>query len=410
MAVRGGLAGLRRVHSATSSVQGNGCRASSSALQTFPSPEPCNGHVGMQERAASSVAIHSSVAAKGAGGRSSVSGIVATVFGATGFLGRYVVQQLARSGSQVVVPYRCVEDGYKHLKLCGDLGQVVPIPFSLRDEGSIAAAIGRSNVVINLIGRDYETRNFSFEDTNVTAPQQIARAARENGGVARLLHLSCLGASPSAPSQQHQTKALGEAAVFSEFPQATVLRCGPIAGTEDRLLNVWALYAKKFPAVPLIGGGQTLIQPVHVMDVAAAVQAVVTDDGSSCGLTYELGGPEVLPIRDLVHRVLDTIREPQRTFTIPFALAKTLATPREFLLNRVPTPVPSPTMFTMDYIRSLSFPHIVKPASAAVGTFQDLGITPRPLTGMAIEYLYAYRSGGPQYGETVGGKVTGAGF
>eukprot|EP00475_Leptophrys_vorax_P005578 TRINITY_DN13367_c0_g1_i1.p1 TRINITY_DN13367_c0_g1~~TRINITY_DN13367_c0_g1_i1.p1 ORF type:complete len:371 (-),score=-0.16 TRINITY_DN13367_c0_g1_i1:208-1320(-) len=306
-------------------------------------------------RAGSSLAVRSSVAARGPGGRSSVSGVVATVFGATGFLGRYVVQQLARQGSQVIVPYRCLEDEHRHLKLLGDLGQVVPVPFDVRSEGSIADAMAKSNVVVNLLGRDFETRNFSFEDINVTAPQKIAKIAREHGGVARLVHLSCLGASPSAPSRQHQTKALGEAAVLSEFPQATVLRSGPLCGVEDRLLNSWALLAKKLPFVPVVGA-HTLIQPVHVMDVAAAVNATVTDDGSSCGRTYELGGPEVLPIVDMIHRVFETIRETPHVLNVPLPIAKALATPREWLLNRMPTPIPAPTMFTLDYIESLSFP------------------------------------------------------
>ncbi|CAI7788794.1 unnamed protein product [Closterium sp. NIES-54] len=449
-------------------------------------------------RTATSLAVRSSVAARGPGGRSSVSGMVATVFGATGFLGRYVVQQLARSGSQVMVPYRCLEDDHRHLKLCGDLGQVVPVPFDVRSDESIATAIAKSNVVINLIGRDFETRNFSFEDINISAPQRIARMAasharmvhlpcldaappsvtislptpltsfaipptphppqiarehggiarmvhlsclgaalsaapipptsiplflslphtlvcspkhrqiaREHGGIARMVHLSCLGAAPHAPSKQHQTKALGEAAVLAEFPQATIIRSGPLAGTEDRLLNSWALMAKKFPFVPVIAGGHTLIQPVHVLDVATAVNATVTDDGSSCGQTYELGGPEVLQIRDLVHRVLETIRQHSSILSVPLPVARALATPREFLLHRVPTPIPSPTMFTLDYINSLSFPHIVSPNAL---TFKDLGIIPHPLTGLTIDYLFAYRSGGPQYGQTVGEKVSGAGF
>ncbi|CAI5525311.1 unnamed protein product [Closterium sp. Naga37s-1] len=354
-------------------------------------------------RTATSLAVRSSVAARGPGGRSSVSGMVATVFGATGFLGRYVVQQLARSGSQVMVPYRCLEDDHRHLKLCGDLGQVVPVPFDVRSDESVAAAIAKSNVVINLIGRDFETRNFSFEDINISAPQRIARVAREHGGIARMVHLSCLGAAPHAPSKQHQTKALGEAAVLAEFPQATILRTGPLAGTEDRLLNSWALMAKKFPFVPVIAGGKTLIQPVYVLDVATAVNATVTDDGSSCGQTFELGGPEVLQIRDLVNRVLETIRQHSSILSVPLPVARALATPREFLLHRVPTPIPSPTMFTLDYINSLSFPHIVSPNAL---TFKDLGIIPHPLTGLTIDYLFAYRSGGPQYGQTVGEKTS----
>ncbi|KAF3657495.1 NADH dehydrogenase [ubiquinone] 1 alpha subcomplex subunit 9, mitochondrial [Capsicum chinense] len=111
---------------------------------------------------------------KGTGGRSSVSGIVATVFGATGFLGRYLVQQLAKMGSQVLVPFRGSEDSPRHLKLMGDLGQIVPMKYNPRDENSVKAVMAKANVVINLIGREYETRNYSFEEVNHHMAEQLA--------------------------------------------------------------------------------------------------------------------------------------------------------------------------------------------------------------------------------------------
>lgn len=359
------------------------------------------------QRNVSSLAVRGSVTAKGPGGRSSISGVTATVFGATGFLGRYVVQLLARSGSQVIVPYRCLEDEQRHLKLMGDLGQVVSMRFDIRDEESIARAMAKSNVVINLLGRDFETRNFGFEDINVTAPHRIAKAATAHGDIARLIHLSCLGASPSAPSKQHRTKAAGEAATLKAFPQATILRSAELVGTEDRLLNSWAILAKKIAAVPLINGGSTLLQPVHVSDVAKAVMAAALDDGSSCGLTYELGGPQVMSMRDLALLMFETIREVPHILSVPLPIAQLLTAPRELLLKRVPFPIPSPTMFTADYVASLAFDHVVDPNALQ---FSDLGLTPQPLHGVAIEHLFAYRTGGPQYGETTGTRSTGAGF
>eukprot|EP00897_Mesotaenium_endlicherianum_P000514 jgi/Mesen1/10463/ME000082S09966 len=358
------------------------------------------------KRTATSLAVRSSVAAKGPGGRSSVSGIVAVVYGATGFLGRYIVQQLAKSGTQVVVPYRGLEDSQRHLKLMGDLGQVVPVRFDVRNEESIMATMAKANVVINVMGKEYETRNYSFEDINVDAAARIARLAADHGGVMRYMHVSCLGASPHAPSKQHQTKAAGEAATLAAFPEATVLRPGPLVGTEDRLLNAWASMAKKLPAVPVIAGGGTLMQPVYVMDVANALLAALLDDGTSCSRTYELGGPQVLSILDLVHLTFETIRQHPRTYSIPMPLAKLLATPRELLLRRLPFPIPAPTMFTLDYIKSLEFDHVV--GSNALG-FKDLGLEPSSLKGTAIEHLFAYRSGGPTYGDTVGESSTGGG-
>ncbi|KAB2063132.1 hypothetical protein ES319_A10G197100v1 [Gossypium barbadense] len=120
---------------------------------------------------------HGHLVRKGTGGRSSVNGIIATVFGATGFLGRYLVQQLAKMESQVLVPFRGSEDNPRHLKLMGDLGQILPMKYDPRDENSIKAVIAKANVVINLIRREYETRNFSFEEVNHFMAEQLAMVA-----------------------------------------------------------------------------------------------------------------------------------------------------------------------------------------------------------------------------------------
>ncbi|CAI0385911.1 unnamed protein product [Linum tenue] len=237
---------------------------------------------------------------KGTGGRSSVSGLIAVVFGATGFLGRYVVQQLAKMGSQVLVPFRGGEDAHRHLKLMGDLGQVVPMHFNPRDEDSVKAVMAKANVVINLMGRDYETRNYSFEEVNHGMAEKFATIAKEHGGIMRFIQVSCLGASPSSPSRYLKAKAAAEQSVLREIPEATVLRPATMIGTEDRMLNTWAHFAKKYSFVPLFGDGSTKFQPVYVVDVAAAVVAALKDDGTSMGKIYELGGPEIFTMHELV--------------------------------------------------------------------------------------------------------------
>ncbi|TQE09775.1 hypothetical protein C1H46_004549 [Malus baccata] len=252
---------------------------------------------------------------KGTGGRSSVSGIVAAVFGSTGFLGRYLVQQLAKMGSQVLVPFRGSEDSHRHLKLMGDLGQIVPMKYNPRDEDSIKAVMAKANVVINLIGRDYETRNFSFEEVNHSMAQQLATISKEHGGIMRFIQVSCLGASSSSPSRFLSTKAAAEEAVLSELPEATILRPAVMVGTEDRILNRWAFFAKKYGFLPLIGDGSAKFQPVYVVDVAGAIVAALKDDGTSMGKIYELGGPEA-------ELMFDTIREWPRYVKVPLPIAK----------------------------------------------------------------------------------------
>ncbi|ESW16402.1 hypothetical protein PHAVU_007G153700 [Phaseolus vulgaris] len=340
---------------------------------------------------------------KGTGGRSSVSGIIATVFGATGFLGRYVVQQLAKMGSQVLVPFRGSEDCPRHLKLMGDLGQIVPMKYNPRDESSVKAVMAKANVVINLIGRDYETRNYSFEEVNYHMAENLAKISKEHGGILRFIQVSCLGASPSSPSRMLRAKAAAEEVVLRELPEATILKPAVMIGTEDRILNPWAHFAKKYSFIPLFGNGSTKIQPVYVVDVAAALTTVLKDDGTSMGKTYELGGPDIFTVHDLAELMYETIREWPRYVKVPFPIAKALATPREILLNKVPFPLPNPDIFNLDKIQALTTDTIV---SENALTFNDLGIVPHKLKGYPIEFLISYRKGGPQFGSTISERIS----
>ncbi|GMY06200.1 NADH dehydrogenase [ubiquinone] 1 alpha subcomplex subunit 9, mitochondrial-like [Fagus crenata] len=340
---------------------------------------------------------------KGTGGRSSVSGIVATVFGATGFLGRYVVQQLAKMGTQVLVPFRGSEDSHRHLKLMGDLGQIVPMKYNPRDENSIKAVMAKANVVVNLIGREFETRNYSFEEVNHSMAEQLAMIAKEHGGIMRFIQISCLGASPSSPSRLLKAKAAAEESVLRELPEATILRPAVMVGTEDRILNRWAQFAKKYSFLPLIGGGSTKIQPVYVVDVAGAIVSALKDDGTSMGKIYELGGPEIFTVHELAEIMYDVIREWPRYVKVPFPVAKALGLPREILLNKVPFPLPIPDMFNLDQIHALTRDTVV---SENALNFNDLGIVPHKLKGYPIEFLISYRKGGPQFGSTVSEKVS----
>lgn len=180
---------------------------------------------------------------RGTGGRSSFNGIVATVFGATGFTGRYVCNRLGKIGSQLIIPYR--GDAYEALRLrvCGDLGQVLFQPFNLKDEEAIEKAVRYSNVVINLVGRDWETRNFNFNDVHVEGARRLARISKE-AGVKKFIHVSALNCSENPTpfvlkkgSQWLKSKFLGEQAVKEEFPDATIFRPADVYGQEDRFLR-----------------------------------------------------------------------------------------------------------------------------------------------------------------------------
>lgn len=336
---------------------------------------------------------------KGPPGRHAVSGVTATVFGATGFLGRYVVNQLAKVGSQVVLPTRCNDMDYSHLKVMGDLGQIVQQPeFSIRDEGAIAAAVRGSNVVINLLGKSYETMNYGFDEANAKSAGAIA-AACAAAGVEKLVHVSCLGADAASPSAYNRAKAAGEAAALEAFPAATIVRPAHMFGTEDKLLGEIARVTLALPFYPLWDGGDQKLQPVNVHDVAIAMSAIATDRDSASKV-FTLAGTKVYKMKELVELVHATIKEDPTVVSLPLALGKLAAQPREVLRARgLPIPMIS-EMLTLDYLERCDT-DVVAPADAVDG-FAAYGITPRAMEGYNIDYLRTYRSGGYTMGTTAG--------
>ncbi|XP_047121166.1 NADH dehydrogenase [ubiquinone] 1 alpha subcomplex subunit 9, mitochondrial [Schistocerca piceifrons] len=251
---------------------------------------------------------------RGTGGRSSFNGVVATVFGASGFLGRYVCNRLGKIGTQLIIPYRGDHYDVLRLKLVGDLGQVLFVPYDLRDKESVFKAVKYSNVVINLVGRDWETKNFKFDDVNVEGARTIANAARE-AGVEKLIHLSALNATENPEpivipkgSKFYQSKWRGECAVREAFPEAIIFRPSVIYGQEDRFLRYYAhVWRRQFQALPLWKKGEhTIKQPVFVSDVAAGIINAVKDPDAA-GKVFQAVGPKRYLLSELVdwfHRVM----------------------------------------------------------------------------------------------------------
>lgn len=186
------------------------------------------------------------------------------------------------------------EDNTRHLKLMGDLGMINAIPFHARDPDSIAAAVEKSDVVINLLGKQYKTRNFDFVGANVEAVSNIAKVCKEVG-VPKFVHVSALAASEASESEWLRCKAMGEAQVRNYYPDAVILRPNVIFGEEDDFLNLMAKWTKIFGTVPIHGSGDNKLQPVYVDDVAECVRAAVFDS-SHAGKTYELSGPEQITL------------------------------------------------------------------------------------------------------------------
>ncbi|CAK0735404.1 hypothetical protein CVIRNUC_000575 [Coccomyxa viridis] len=339
----------------------------------------------------------------GPGGRSSVSGVTATVFGCTGFLGRYIVNALARQGTQVVVPYRADDIDAQFLRQMGDLGQVYFWKdFDVRNDDHIRDAIKRSNVVINVIAKDKETWNFGFEEVNVDIPRRIAKLAAENPLTERFLHFSCIGASKDSASRRLRTKAEGEEAVRSIIPDATIYKLAHMVGTEDRMYNNYAQLAKMLPFIPIFDGGRTKLQPVYVRDVADAVISSLKRK-EAVGKDYYLAGPDIFTIKEMIQLVFETIREPMRIVNVPVAIGKLLAAPRERFFKSIPIPVNY--IFTADNIVENTQDHVLP---SGVLTFKDLGVEPKKVTeGFPIEHLRYYRVGGYDFGTTSTTSSTG---
>lgn len=239
------------------------------------------------------------------GGRESMSGIVATVFGAGGLVGKHIVARLARIGSHVIVPYR--DDGHKvrELKCLGALGKVNLLPLDMTDEATIQRAVSKSNVVINLIGADVDTRNYSIRDTNVHVAHRIAKISAATGNVERFIHLSAEGADLNSESVFYSSKAEGEEVVRQFFPNATIMRPNTIFGVHDKFISRLGHLCNYTPFMPTFRGGHQKCQPVWVNDVAQSVINSLYDFRSQ-GKTYHIFGPEKFTQKQLNDYVVET--------------------------------------------------------------------------------------------------------
>src|ERR1700738_1693284 len=306
---------------------------------------------------------------------------VATVFGGSGFIGRYVVKRLAASDYVVRVAVPDTE-GAQFLKPMGDVGQVVPLYASLTNSDTIARAVEGADLVVNLVGILAERRPGDFQRLHAEGAELVARHAT-TAGVSRLTHISAIGADPESPSQYARTKGLGEQAVRSPFPNAAILRPSLVFGAEDKLFNRFAAMATISPIMPVIAG-TTRFQPVFVGDVADAVMATLTQPGNS-GMTFELGGPRIWTMRDLLAFILTEIRRKRPLVNIPIAVARLQAS----VLERLPG-----KMLTRDQLLMLQRDNVVTPGTPGLA---ELGITPTPVELVVPGYLARFRpSGGKQ--------------
>jgi uncharacterized protein YbjT (DUF2867 family) len=306
-----------------------------------------------------------------------------TVFGGSGFLGRNVVRALAKRDYRIRVAVRRPELA-GHLQPLGKVGQIHAVQANLRYPASVQAAMRDSHVAINLCGILAESGAQTFDAVQGIGAGNVAKAAGAVG--ARVVHISAIGADANSPSRYARAKAAGEQAVLAATSDATILRPSVVFGPEDQFTNRFASLARMSPALPLIGGGVTRMQPVYVGDVANAVADAV-DGKTKPGATYELGGPEVLDMREIMEIILATIDRKRMLVSLPFGLAKFKALFLQF--------APGALKLTPDQVKLLQSDNVVSDAAKAAGlTLEGMGIAPDSMEAIVPQYLWRFRAAG----------------
>ena len=317
-----------------------------------------------------------------------------TVFGGSGFLGRHVVRALAKFGYRVRVAVRRPElAGY--LQPLGRVGQIHAVQANVRYPASVEAAARDADVVINLVGILFERGRQKFEAVQAFGAEAVALAAAAFG--ARMVHVSAIGANEQASSLYSRSKAAGEKLVLAAVPSAVILRPSILFGPEDDFFNKFAAIARFSPALPLVGGGHTLFQPVFAGDVASAVVAAI-EDRAQDGQIYELGGPEVRSFKELMQFVLATIERRRLLVPLPFGLAKFQAS----LLQLMPKP-----LLTPDQVELLRHNSVVSDAAKREGrTLEALGVDPVTMAAIVPSYLWRFRKTGQFQGPVISSDLT----
>ncbi len=305
---------------------------------------------------------------------------IVTIFGGTGFLGRNIVQKLARSGVTVKIATRIPESAYS-LKTYGEVGQIVAVKCDYSDACSVRAAVKGSDFVVNCIGILFEKKRRSFTRVHVDMAAMIAKACADEK-IKRFVHISALGCDVSS-SKYGKSKLEGEKAVLANYPTATILRPSVIFGQDDNFFNMFAELARFTPILPLIGGGKTKFQPIYVGDVAdVVVKAITSNSDKYLGRIYQLGGADIVTFKEIYEKLFEYTGRKRKLVFLPYWVAKIEA----WFLSLLPKP-----LLTPDQVESLKSDNIVN--KDALG-LQSYDITPKSMDLILPQYLKNYKSGG----------------
>lgn len=308
-----------------------------------------------------------------------------TIYGGSGFIGRYIVRRMAKEGWRVRVAVRRPNEAI-FVKPYGVVGQVEPVLCNIRDDASVRSVMQGADAVVNCVGVLVETGKNSFDAVQAEGPGRIARIAAEEG-ITRMVHISAIGADAQSDSDYARTKANGETAVLSHMPDAVILRPSVVFGSEDEFFNRFAGMTRMGPVLPVVGAS-TQFQPVYVDDIAKAAVMGVT--GKAAGGIYELGGPVRASFRELMDLMLGVIRRRRLVLNMPFGVASVMAFGFD-MLQAVTLGLFTNKMLTRDQVRNLRRDNVV--SDGAMG-FDALGIEPMTMTSVLPEYLWRFRPSG----------------
>jgi uncharacterized protein YbjT (DUF2867 family) len=311
--------------------------------------------------------------------------MLVTIYGGSGFVGRYVARRMARAGWRVRVAVRRPNEAI-FVRTYGVPGQVEPVACNIRDEASVRGAMAGADAVVNCVGILAPRGANRFDAVQAEGAARVARLAAETG-VGRLVHVSAIGADPASDSAYQRSKGAGEAAVRAAFPAAVILRPSVIFGAEDEFFNRFAAMTRFGPFLPVVGP-RTRFQPVFVDDVAAAVEKALT--GEAAPGVYELGGPDVAGFADLMRMMLGVIERRRAIIAVPFPVARVMAGVLD-ALQAVTLGLFHNGILTRDQLRNLAKDNIVAEGARGLG---ELGIAPTPMAAVLPEYLWRYRPGG----------------
>ena len=305
-----------------------------------------------------------------------------TIFGGSGFVGRYVVRELVNRGYRVRVAVRR-PDLAGFLQPIGNVGQIQLVQANLRYRNSIDAAVKGSDVVINLVGILAESGRQKFDTVQAFGARAVAEACRAEK--AKLIHMSAIGADVDSASGYGETKGRGEQSVREVVKDAIIMRPSIVFGQEDEFFNRFGAMARFAPALPLIGGGTTRFQPVYVGDVAEAF-ALAVEGKVPAGKTYELGGPQTPTFRECLELLLKEIGRKKILVSLPWFVAGMMGKALGWLPG---API------TSDQVEMLKTDNVVSDeAIKQKRTLEGIGITPTPMAAILPTYLVQYRPHG----------------